>query len=166
MSRIGDFIQGEYRAMVGYVRNRIADEAERDAEDIVQDVIVNIFDRANPAYPIENLAAYIYRALRNKIVDVLRKRKKNVELFDILSDSEVRVEDAVEKEELLDLMFRHMDDLDEEEKAIILASEFQGWSFKELSRKWGIPQGTLMSRKKRALDKVRKRMKNSHPQKQ
>lgn len=161
MNRLGEFILDEYRAMVGYVRNRIEDEADREAEDIVQDVIVHLFDRVDPGYSIENLAAYIYRALRNKIIDVFRKRKDKVALSDVLEDSSINVDDDVEKRELLEQVFSILDELDDDEKAIVLASEFEGWSYRDLSKKWNVPEGTLMARKKRALDKVRLRMKSS-----
>jgi len=151
--------------MVGYVRNRIEDEADREAEDIVQDVIVHLFDRVDLSSPIENLAAYIYSALRNKIVDTFRKRRERVTLSDTMEDTKSDVNAEVENRELIDQAFRIMDDLAEEEKAVILATEFEGWNYQELSKEWNIPEGTLMARKKRALDKIRKRMKLSHNQK-
>ena len=61
--------------MIAYVRRLIDDAAERDSEDIVQDVFLNIFDRADITMPIENAAAYVYQALRNKVIDYLRKRR-------------------------------------------------------------------------------------------
>jgi len=57
VNRIAEFFRTEYRKWVGYVRRLIDDTAERDAEDVVQDVILHIFDRADIGAPIENLSA-------------------------------------------------------------------------------------------------------------
>lgn len=66
--------------MVNYVRGKAAEIAEQDAEDIVQDVVFNMVDRADITSPIENLIAYAYQALRNRIIDSFRTRKKKVSL--------------------------------------------------------------------------------------
>ena len=76
MNKLAQFLRTERAALVGYVRRRIDDAGDQDAEDIVQDVIVSLFDRADPTIPIQNLASFIYRALRNRIIDRFRKRKK------------------------------------------------------------------------------------------
>lgn len=158
MNRLVEFLRRERDALVGYVRRRIDDAADQDAEDIVQDVIVNLFDRADPTVPVQNLAAYIYRALRNGIIDRFRKRREMVALSDaVLASREDPLQEA-EKREMLDLVFEAMDELSAGEKAIILATEFEGRPFKELAEEWDVPLGTLLARKSRALDKIRKRL--------
>lgn len=61
--------------MVGYVRHIIDDASDRDSEDIVQDVMAGIFEAADITRPVENLSAYIYRSLRNRVIDIIRDRK-------------------------------------------------------------------------------------------
>lgn len=158
MNRLMEFIRHERKALVGYVRRRIDDAGDEDAEDIVQDVIVNLFDRADPTVPIQNLAAYIYRALRNTIIDRLRKRRETVALSDAVMASGEGPLQEVEKGEMLDLVFEAMDKLSAGEKALILATEFEGRSFKDLAEEWDVPLGTLLARKSRALDKIRKQL--------
>lgn len=158
MNRLAEFLRRERDALVGYVRRRIDDAADQDAEDIVQDVIVNLFNRADPSVPVQNLAAYIYRALRNGIIDRLRKRRETVALSEgALASREDPLQEA-EKGEMLDLVFEAIDELSAGEKAVILATEFEGRPFKELAEEWDIPLGTLLARKSRALDKIRKRL--------
>jgi len=45
--RIAAFIKAERSALVGYVRALIGDAADRDGEDIVQDVMTGLLDRAD-----------------------------------------------------------------------------------------------------------------------
>ena len=87
VNRVTDFFRTEHNRLVSYVRSRIDDAADRDAEDIVQDVMLNIFDKADISIPIENLAAYIYQSLRNRIVDLFRKRKEVYFLEKVVQDS-------------------------------------------------------------------------------
>ena len=54
------FVVKEREKLVSYVRRRIDDAADRDGEDIVQDIILNIFNRSDVSEPIEHLTAYIY----------------------------------------------------------------------------------------------------------
>ena len=158
MTGLGEFLRQEREALVGYVRRRIDDAADHEAEDIVQDVVVNLFDRADPSIPIQNLAAYIYRALRNRIVDYFRRRRETLVLSETSLASGQNPAFEIEKEEMLEDVFAAMEELSAEEKAVILATEMEGRTFKELAEEWGIPLGTLLARKSRALEKIRKQL--------
>jgi RNA polymerase sigma factor (sigma-70 family) len=158
MSKFSQFFQKEYFRLVRYVRHLIDDAADRDAEDIVQDVMLSIFDKADVTIPIENLAAYVYRSLRNKVIDIFRKREDVLTLSEVVHDSESDTEREVERKELMGYVFQAIDFLPEDQRAVLIATEFEGWSFRELSEKWEIPIGTLLARKSRALQQIRKKL--------
>ena len=61
--------------MLAYVRGLVRDAADRDGEDVVQDVMLRLLEAPDPSRPIEDLAAYVYRALRNRVIDVIRGRR-------------------------------------------------------------------------------------------
>ncbi|TAL29749.1 MAG: sigma-70 family RNA polymerase sigma factor [Spirochaetes bacterium] len=167
---IAEFFKSEYAAMVAFVRRRIDDAADRDVEDVVQDVMMHIFDAADVTRPIENLSAYVYRSLRNRVIDLLRGRRNDVSLdasgggegsvslADVLYDARYDTAAEFERHEVLDRVFEIIDDLGEDEKALIILTEFGGRSFRDLAEEWGEPVGTLLSRKSRALAKIRKRL--------
>jgi RNA polymerase sigma factor (sigma-70 family) len=136
----------------------IDDAGDRDAEDIVQDVMLSIFDKADVTIPIENLAAYVYRSLRNKVIDIFRKREEILSLSDVIGDAKSDTEKVVERKELMDFVFRAIDSLPDVQRAVLIATEFEGWSFRELSEVWEIPIGTLLARKSRALQHIRKKL--------
>ncbi|MDH4258330.1 MAG: sigma-70 family RNA polymerase sigma factor [Candidatus Aminicenantes bacterium] len=161
MNKIVEFFKTEYKKWIGYVRKLIDDTAERDAEDVVQDVILHIFDRADIGAPIENLSAYIYQSLRNRVVDLLRKRKDILSLSEAILASSMDTADEFEKRELQEKIFQAMDYLNDEERAVVIATEFDGGSFRELSDAWGVPIGTLLARKSRALKKIRQKLTES-----
>ena len=154
---------------MGYVRRMIDDAAERDGEDIVQDVMLNAFNLADLNAPIENVSAYLYQSLRNRVVDYLRKRKSgtlsleelvleesDLKLGDLLYDADNNPVVEFERREMLHFLFEVIDTLNEEQRAVLIETEFEGRTFKELAKEWGVPVGTLLARKSRALAKIRK----------
>lgn len=167
--RIADFFRRERQRLVQFVRGWIEDAAERDGEDIVQDVALNLFDRADISVPIDNLSAYVYQALRNRIIDLRRKKKQkiisldsktghpsNLSLSDLIRDYRYNAAAEFEKKEIWRLAFESIELLSNAHKAVIIETEFEGKTFKELSAEWGIPMGTLLARKSRALQKIKK----------
>jgi len=160
MNRTAEFFRTERQKLVNYVRRRIEDASDRDAEDIVQDVMLNFFDKADISVPIENLAAYIYQALRNRITDLFRKKKDIYLLEDMVRDTGCDPGKIVENRDLQDKIFDAINCLDEDERDVFMATEFDDRTFQELSDQWGVPLGTLLARKSRALKKIRKKLVN------
>ena len=86
--RLADFLGKEYEKLVSFVRRRIQDLADYDAEDLVQDVALNIYNRADISGPIEDLSAYVYSALRNAVIDLFRRKRSVVSLDQPLPGTE------------------------------------------------------------------------------
>jgi DNA-directed RNA polymerase specialized sigma24 family protein len=64
------FLQTEYQKLVNCVRMNLDDRYDdASPEDIVQDVALSLVSRLNPDTQIGNLAGYIYRSLKNRIID-------------------------------------------------------------------------------------------------
>lgn len=168
-SKLVEFFRSEYARLVGYVRKMIDDTAARDGEDIVQEVMANAFNLADVNAPIENVSAYLYQSLRNRVVDYLRKRKRrtvsleavvleasNLRLADLLYDPRDNPIAELEKREMLHVLFEAIETLSEDQRAVLVETEFEGRTFKELAQAWNVPVGTLLARKSRALAKMRK----------
>jgi len=165
--RIAEFFRQEKTRLVNYVRRWVRDTAELDGEDIVQDVMLNLFDTADVTAPIENLSAYIYRSLYNRVVDSFRRKRRVVSLEgdidgerdatlkDLLSDVRYDVQDELERKELREHLYRALEELNPYQREVFIATEFDGKSFRELSEQWDVPMGTLLSQKYRAVRKIR-----------
>ncbi len=163
--RIGEMVKAEYRKMVSFVRRWMDSAAEMDAEDVVQDVLASLLERTDPTLPLENLAAYAYRSLRNRVTDFFRTRKTLIPLdvqeegehgwpmllHDLQPDALKRLsEKDVERQ-----LYRAMQTLKPIEQDVIMANELEGVSFRELSEAWEIPLNTLLSHKARGLEKLK-----------
>jgi RNA polymerase sigma factor (sigma-70 family) len=153
--RIASFIASEWNRLVGYVRGWIADTAERDAEDVVQDVIERLFDKEDMGSPIADLSAYLYRSLRNRVIDIYRKPKRTAELPEELSDIRFEASEELDREEAREALFDAIEDLPPAQREVLVATELEGRSFKELAAEWNTPIGTLLARKHRAMNALR-----------
>jgi RNA polymerase sigma factor (sigma-70 family) len=165
---IAEFFRREQSKLVNYVRQLIDDAADRDGEDIVQDVALNLFSKADVTVPIAHLAAYVYQALRNRVVDLLRKGQESpvaletrlsansrLSLAEVLDDTRYNAARDMEQQEIRQRLFEAIEALRPEQKAVIIETEFEGRSFNELAEQWGIPLGTLLARKSRGLKYLR-----------
>ena len=141
--------------MVSYVRAWISDTADRDAEDVVQDVIERMFERADVTEPVADLSAYLYRSLRNRVIDLYRKPKRAAELPEDLSDIRFEAAAEMDREEARETLFEAIDELPPAQREVLVATELEGRSFKELAEEWKTPIGTLLARKHRAVRALR-----------
>ena len=153
-----------------YVRRKVSDISEMDAEDIVADVVFNLYNKIDIGQQVENLLSYAYRAVSNKIVDYRRQRKSAVSfgkvdktsglaLSEIISDPSANIETKIQNEELNQRLNAALKELDAKQRNVWVATEMEDRTFKELATEWGEPIGTLLSRKSRASQILKLRLK-------
>lgn len=158
-AKLSDFIREEYHNLVSYVSSYWNSYRETEAEDIVQDVAATISAKLDINTPIENLAAYFYRSLKNRIIDKSRKRQdlrlsemEQAESYAAMEQSSAEDQDHKEDKELqLKMIYQAMEYLKPAHREIIYLTEFDGYTYEELSEEMEIPIGTLLSRKHRAM---------------
>jgi RNA polymerase sigma factor (sigma-70 family) len=153
--RVAAFIATEWNRLVASVRGWIDDAADRDAEDVVQDVVERMFETADVTDPVADISAYVYRSLRNKVIDLYRRPKRSVELPEDLADIRAGFEEEMEIAEMTEEMFEAIDELPQAQREVLVATELEGRSFKELAEQWRVPLGTLLARKHRAILSLR-----------
>lgn len=165
-NRITEFLILEYQKLVNYVRRKVDSAADMEAEDIVQSVAENLFKRADVGAPIENLSAYVYRSLQNEVASLFRKQKETISmdqplknrdvatLADVLRLDEHHRKTELQSKETSDELYELLSHLNEEERALVIATELEGYSFRELSESWNVSINTLLSKKARAIKKL------------
>jgi len=163
-SPITEFFAREGGKLAAFVRRRLDDAAEMEAEDLVQEVFASLFERADPLAEIGNLSAYVYRSLRNRIVDRIRARRpttslerpmlEGLTLSEILPHPDGSPHDQMVDAQREEAFARAFDELPELDRQIIEAHDFEGLTFEQMSTAWKIPVGTLLSRKSRAIRKL------------
>lgn len=170
--RLSGLVTREYQNLVSFVKRYWIGDSEADAEDIVQDVVLNLYTRVDFNRPVENLLAYTYRSLKNRVIDRQRKKKDQVlsqfedaetgenRLLRHLTDNPATQEEAEETEKNIQRMFHLIGELRPDQQEILVRTELEGYTFDELAQEWDVPIGTLLSRKHRAMAKLQKRMNN------
>jgi len=162
------FFRLEYHKLVNFVSKNLEDRFfEASPEDIVQDVILGLINKLEVNAQIGNLTAYIYRSVKNKIIDTQTKKQRTVSierfndkkkenyLLNTLTDETLTEEKEysnIEPERLQEAISQ----LRPDEQAVIIATEFDNETYEELSEEWNVPIVTLLSRKHRALSKLHK----------
>ncbi len=153
--KLQEFFGTEYQNLRAFVSSKIRDTASRDAEDIIQDVALNLFAGADRYAPINNVAGFVYRSLRNRIIDVMRGSKPSEETVEDswakLSEELLDADENPFTEERIAVLKKCLARLKPVYRDIIKAVDFEGYSYKEIAKQTGISQGTLMSRRHRAI---------------
>lgn len=172
--RIARVVEREQARLRSFIRRRVADPG--DAEDILQDVFYRLIEANRLLMPIEHVTAWLFRVARNRITDFFRK--KQPELFDdavALSEGSelLHVEDLLVSAEagpdavfmqhvLLDELEDAIGELPPDQRAVFVAHEIEGRSFKELAAETGENINTLLSRKRYAVRRLRERLQVIH----
>ncbi|GGD25405.1 RNA polymerase sigma factor [Hyunsoonleella pacifica] len=165
--KLNTFFSEEYQSLKSYVNSKLKASVNRDAEDIIQDVALKLFSGADRYSPINNVAGFVYHAIKNKIIDVMRAASKkppypieNIETK-MYTLAELLYENDIESysEEMQSELKQAILNLKPDYKNIIIAVDFEGYNYKEISVETGIPIGTLMSRRHRAISLLHKSLK-------
>ncbi len=168
--RISEAIRLEWARLRNFIRKRVADQG--DAEDILQDVFYELIEAYRLMKPIEQVGAWLFRVARNRITDRFRKQRTEavedriagrengdaIRLADLLPSPEAGPEAAYARGVLLEELEDALSELPEEQRAVFIAHELEGRSFKELAAESGVSVNTLLSRKRYAVLHLRRRL--------
>lgn len=129
------------------------------ADELAQETMLTVWDKA-AAYKPEKASAstWIFTIARNKKIDFLRKREQiHIDLGDLsLPDEsgETPREQAMRSEEM-QLLAEAIHKLPEEQADLLYKSFFEDKTHSEIAEETGIPLGTIKSRIRLALEKLR-----------
>jgi RNA polymerase sigma factor (sigma-70 family) len=160
-SRLTEIFRREQGRLRSFVRRRVADEG--DAEDILQDVFYELVEANWLTRPVEQVSAWLFRVARNRIIDFFRKKRpvrlEDEGIEDLLPSPDAGPEAAYVRSLLWEELEQALAELPEEQRAVFIAHEIDGRSFKELAQETGVSVNTLLSRKRYAVLHLRERLK-------
>lgn len=166
--RIAEAVSRERGRLGNFIRRRVSDAGE--AEDILQDVFYEFVAAYRLPEPIEQVGAWLYRVARNRIIDRFRKNKEEPFpqlqgegdeahwLDEVLPSSDAGPEAEYARGVLLEELTAALAELPEEQRAVFIAHELDGRSFKELAAESGVAVNTLLARKRYAVLHLRARL--------
>ena len=148
-----------------------ADSAD-EAEDILQEVFVELVEAYRLLKPIEQVSGWLFRVAKNRIIDRFRGRKLEslsqarygedddvaVSLEDLLPSPDSGPEAIYARSLLLEEIDEALEEMPPEQRSVFVAHEWEGYSFKELAAETGVSVNTLLSRKHYAVQHLRRRL--------
>ena len=172
--RISEVVKRERSRLFSFIRRRVPDP--RDAEDILQDVFYELVEANRLLMPIDHVTGWLFRVARNRIIDLLRKRKPEsfsdttvvneegdlLQFEDLLPSPDAGPEALYARHLLLDELELAVDELPHDQREVFVAHEFEGRSFKEIATATGVSVNTLLSRKRYAVLHLRERLQSIH----
>jgi RNA polymerase sigma factor (sigma-70 family) len=169
---VADIFKTYRERLLKFIRSRV--RAIEDAEDIMQDVFYQ-FARVNElARPVEQTAAWLYRAAGNRIIDTYKKKKAIPfsvfahdagegddvsDLIALLCANETTPETETLRSFVWETIEAALNELPEAQREVFIQTEFAGLAVKEIAQKSGVPVNTLLSRKQYAVKALRKKLK-------
>ena len=133
-------------------------KSQNDALDVVQEVAYLSFKKIHTLENPEYFKTWLIKIAINCSINLVKKNEKVIQLkpnyedFICLEDEDVSL--SITLQELLD-------QLNEDEKSVIILKFYEGYSFKEIADLLNIPLGTAKSVLYRALNKLRKKFKEA-----
>lgn len=149
----------QYGNLVWYLVRKFTNNAE-DAEDAAQEIFIDIWRNAARFDAVKAPeAAFITMIARRRLIDHLRKRKRQSQ-FHALEDFTfaAQTDTGNQMQVLLDAKraSQIIDSLRPERKQVINLAIFGGLSHLEIAERTGMPLGTVKTHIRRGFQKVRK----------
>ncbi len=148
-----------------------------DAEDVLQDTMIEIMKYAHTFQPGTNAKAWILTMTRHLAVDIVRKRKPSIPYDDWVAqspdddDQAFETDDAINRD--LETSINHdstpeIEDglpdvsemlgiLNEEDRQILILRLYSGLSYKDISKMMGLTVSVAQKRYQRAIKKIKQR---------
>lgn len=144
-----------YRRYSGSVHSYISRIMDREeiVEDLFQDTFIKFYENINGERDSINVPGFLITIARNLCLNAKRARKPTVDLDSV----EIAWQDGTsyENQELLDLINRSLDLLDEEYREAFVLREYSGLSYQEIADACNTSLSNAKSRVFRAKQKIK-----------
>lgn len=141
--------------------------SQASANELVQETLTSVWKKAHLFNSTKGSATtWVYTVMRNTCFDMLRKAKAKPEqnLSDDIWPLDVQFHDSSHYEDpfsdhlLSKQMLHYVDSLPPAQKTIVKGMYYQELSQEQLAKQLGVPLGTIKSRLRLALAKLKKQM--------
>ena len=153
-----------YNFILRFVGNR------EQAEDLLQETFLRVIKGADSYQREAKFTTWLYTIARNLCVDQTRRRKhrkhasldapidaseESGTLMDVIPGNEMASDRKSVNKQLHEQMQRAIAALSEDQREVFLMREFLDMPFKQIAEVVGVPENTVKSRMRYALEKLR-----------
>lgn len=132
------------------------------AQELVQDVFVKLWLKRNEITQIEDVEAYLFRCLRNKIYDhydsVACKRKLSKQALENFSEEQYAVDETIAFNETMSVISAELDKMPEKTRMIFTMSKFGMYTNDEIATEMQLSGKAVEYHITQAVKKLRVRL--------
>jgi len=154
---VKDNMKRAYFSALGFLGSHDA------AMDVSQEAFIRAYRSFNKYDTKRNFFTWYYKILRNLCLNFIRDSKNRKEEFFIETRknevSQNNPGETLEEKEELEMLHNAINQLETEDREIIVLREFEGYGYEEISEMLNLPAGTVMSRLFYARKKLAEKMK-------
>jgi RNA polymerase sigma-70 factor (ECF subfamily) len=140
-----------------FIRRRVSDETA--AEDLLQDVFLDIHQHIDTLRDVKKLESWIYQVTRNAIIDYYRSRRTTITLDTPVA---LRLSEELPDEDVVTELFPSVRamvlSLSAKDRQALILTEYQGLTQKELADRLGLSLSGAKSRVQRAREKLKQQL--------
>jgi len=163
-SALSILINRHQQRLYGFIFSKVYD---RDAtEDIFQDTFVKVIKTLKKGKYNEQgkFLPWVMRIAHNLVIDYFRKNNRmpkfknndDFDIFSVITDGSANAEHRLVDQQILDHVRLLLEELPEDQKAVIKMRLYQDMSFKEISENTGVSINTALGRMRYGLINLRK----------
>lgn len=146
--------RSHYRPLCLYALRFV--EHIEDAEDVVQQVFADVWDKKKDSPPIDNIRSYLYRCVRNRSLNQISQEVTK----ETIGESITEMEDSSEEEQIIRAerdahLWEAIDTLPPERKKIFLLAKRDGLKYQEIADELQISVKTVENQMGKALKTLR-----------
>jgi RNA polymerase sigma-70 factor (family 1) len=129
---------------------------ESEAQDLVQELFISLWEKSNELDLKINVAGYLYVTARHRVLNAIRKRRNYDKFIDALSDYIVVMDDTIldqiSEKELAAAIDNEIQHLPDKMKEVFICSRRDYLSHREIAERLGISDKTV---KKQVANAIR-----------
>ncbi len=159
-----EMLHNKYRAALKSIIMQVLHD-DADAEDVLQDVFIQVWDRAkNYSAEKGKLLSWLATLARRRAIDRVRQHsayRRATDRFEVVSnhpdkdyDERHVVESDAQRHDLNRIMKKHINQLPPPQRQVILMTFFEGRNQREISSMTGTPLGTVKTRIELGIKKL------------
>ena len=133
-----------------------------EAEDVVQDTLLKVWECREDWNQINNLEAFAIATCRNRALDVVKRAGRDTENLDeMVHFSSQTPHEQLEAREEISLVRRLMDSLPEVQRTIMLLRDIEGKTYQEIAQTLDISETQVKVYLHRARTKIKEWITNT-----
>jgi len=154
-----NYIWKNYNKKISYYIKSFLNVDRHDINDVTQEVMIKVYKNLESYDFNYAFSTWIYRITRNHCIDLLRKKKVNLEnLTDKHSTKKHTPENSLIDLELKNSINAALNSLDDTEREISFLHFYEGLKYKDISKIIDMPVGTIKYRMSQIKKQLKKKL--------